>query len=97
MRTCPPPDTGRGWGPSIASYREEMTMIAMGGAGVKDVGDIRNEVPKQTISYCCLAMENGGVMDFGVKNELVVSLTRQTVDVCWRTFCEWVSGLSIAS
>ena len=56
MRTCPPPDTGRGWGPSIASYREEMTMIAMGGAGVKDVGDIRNEVPKQTISYCCLAM-----------------------------------------
>ena len=52
---------------------------------------------QQTISYCCLAMENGGVMDFGVKNELVVSLTRQTVDVCWRAFCEWMSGLSIAS
>ena len=42
-------------------------------------------------------MEDGGVMDFGVKNDLVVSLTRQTVDVCWRAFCEWVSGLSIAS
>ena len=33
-RACPPPDTGRGRGPSAASYRAAMTQMTMGGAGV---------------------------------------------------------------
>ena len=32
QKACPPPDTGRGRGPSNASYREAMTPQAMGGA-----------------------------------------------------------------
>ena len=34
VEACPPPDTGRGRGPLTASYREAMTQMAMGGAGV---------------------------------------------------------------
>ena len=33
-RACPPPDTGRGRGPSAARYRAAMTQMTMGGAGV---------------------------------------------------------------
>ena len=40
-RACPPPDTGRGRGPSAASYRAAMTQMTMGGAGVS----VANGVP----------------------------------------------------
>ena len=40
-RACPPPDTGRGRGPSAASYRSAMTQMTMGGAGVS----VANGVP----------------------------------------------------
>ena len=42
-RACPPPDTGRGRGPSAASYREAMTQLTMGGAGVQGAEGDRTE------------------------------------------------------
>ena len=39
-KACPPPDTGRGWGPLAASYREAMTQMTMGGAGVSEANEV---------------------------------------------------------
>ena len=46
-RTCPPPDSGRGRGPSDTSYREAMTQETMGGAGVEGAEGDRNGVPPE--------------------------------------------------
>ena len=36
LRACPPPDTGRGRGPTTTSYRGAMTQMALGGAGATE-------------------------------------------------------------
>ena len=39
-RTCPPPDRGRGRGPTTASLSVAKTMLALGGAGVSEANGV---------------------------------------------------------
>ena len=39
-RTCPPPDRGRGRGPTTASLSEARTTMALGGAGVSEANGV---------------------------------------------------------
>ena len=39
-RTCPPPDRGRGRGPTTASLSEAKTKMALGGAGVSEANGV---------------------------------------------------------
>ena len=69
-RTCPPPDSGRGRGPSDTSYRKAMTQETMGGAGVEGAEGDRNGVPPEPVSTApgpLRAHEQIGVNKKGIK------------------------------
>ena len=58
-RACPPPDTGRGRGPSAASYRAAMTQMTMGGAGVSAANGVPPVPGLPALRTAALALSPG--------------------------------------
>ena len=58
-RACPPPDTGRGRGPSAASYRAAMTHMTMGGAGVSAANGVPPVPGLPALRTAALALSPG--------------------------------------
>lgn len=56
---CPPPDTGRGRGPSAASYRAAMTQMTMGGAGVSAANGVPPVPGLPALRTAALALSPG--------------------------------------